>query len=641
MWHEENKLGRKFQEMTEKSRQLLGQTLNLQDARRKYQSQVNICQIKPCSILCNMGTLNMMMMDVARQNAEPKHSGNFTTTERRLECLSRVYDISRIKKKGSTFVLTGKMPEERDWMQLNFDISDSDAALHMSVRQNDKVTVFNNKKNNEWCYEEREHWFPFKRGHMYTFTFHMQNNGTMISVNDEFFYYFKHRMNIEKIIRIRTDLEYELNSCCVVDRDLPKLMVSPSKVISAKIRQNTELAIAQTLEDLMTDDEDDDDDGLEDSFEMIDDESETDENFKSLEPNGESCIEKQKLQDSNEIFQEVSKLVKKYGSSLVEKQFKALALRENSNLAGRCDQPLMEHKLPNPKKHFQVYITELENGFELGSIFVFSCVIDTGCCIILRKSENDNYSETEFSFEPSRNQVIMTKYGEIKMKCRIQDIALFNGEETEITIKRLEKGFQVYVNKTSCEFFEEEPDLSHFNMIEIRGHGLSNVAYFTKKYNKPQDTLQKLTCINRSCSLKYIPKKAKSFVLTGKMPVHRDWMHINFDISDKDIAVHMSVRQNDKVVVFNNKKNNKWCSEERIYSFPFIRGQTYTFSFDIQLQGTEISVDGSPFYYFKHRMDPEKITRLRSDLEEHHDFCYTVGDTVEQTQTLPINIPTK
>ena len=40
---------------------------------------------------------------------------------------------------------------------------------------------------------------------------------------------------------------------------------------------------------------------------------------------------------------------------------------------------------------------------------------------------------------------------------------------------------------------------------------------------------------------------------------------------------------------------------------------------------TQISVDGAPYYYFKHRMDPEKIIRLRSGTEELQDFCYTVS----------------
>ncbi|XP_049642614.1 galectin-4-like isoform X2 [Suncus etruscus] len=81
-----------------------------------------------------------------------------------------------------------------------------------------------------------------------------------------------------------------------------------------------------------------------------------------------------------------------------------------------------------------------------------------------------------------------------------------------------------------------------------------------------------------------------------------------------DIAFHFNPRFDgwDKVV-FNSRNSGNWGSEERKLKMPFTKGEHFEMVVMVLQEHYKVTVNGNPFYEFKHRVPPQMVTHLQVD----------------------------
>lgn len=92
---------------------------------------------------------------------------------------------------------------------------------------------------------------------------------------------------------------------------------------------------------------------------------------------------------------------------------------------------------------------------------------------------------------------------------------------------------------------------------------------------------------------------------------------VNFMVGSSpgsDIAFHFNPRFDgwDKVV-FNTKQGGQWGEEERKRSMPFSKGNAFELVFMVLADHYKVTVNGNPFYEFKHRLPLHMVTHLQVD----------------------------
>lgn len=80
-----------------------------------------------------------------------------------------------------------------------------------------------------------------------------------------------------------------------------------------------------------------------------------------------------------------------------------------------------------------------------------------------------------------------------------------------------------------------------------------------------------------------------------------------------DIALHISYRIPEAVVVFNTKRNGDWENEERVHQVPVHRGQHFQMLINIRPNKFKVAINGQHFAEFHHRMPPHMITFVRAE----------------------------
>ncbi|XP_036602210.1 galectin-4 [Trichosurus vulpecula] len=109
-----------------------------------------------------------------------------------------------------------------------------------------------------------------------------------------------------------------------------------------------------------------------------------------------------------------------------------------------------------------------------------------------------------------------------------------------------------------------------------------------------------------------------SIYIQGVASNHMKRFHVNFALPGGDIAFHFNPRFDgwDKVV-FNSKQGGRWGSEEKKRSMPFRKGEHFELVFLVTDQHYKVTVNGSPFYEYVHRIPLQTVTHLQveGDLE--------------------------
>jgi len=86
---------------------------------------------------------------------------------------------------------------------------------------------------------------------------------------------------------------------------------------------------------------------------------------------------------------------------------------------------------------------------------------------------------------------------------------------------------------------------------------------------------------------------------------------IGLDLTDTsgNIVFHFNPRFEDKVLVLNSKIDGKWGNEERPTGYNFDPQKYYTVDFLATEAYITISLDGKPFYDYKHRLPITSVVK--------------------------------
>ncbi|XP_063794662.1 uncharacterized protein LOC134949898 [Pseudophryne corroboree] len=104
-----------------------------------------------------------------------------------------------------------------------------------------------------------------------------------------------------------------------------------------------------------------------------------------------------------------------------------------------------------------------------------------------------------------------------------------------------------------------------------------------------------------------------SIYIQGSIPKNVNRFHVNFSCG-ADTAFHFNPRFGEKAVVFNTSQSGSWGSEERKKDgFPFHKGNHFELVFLVNLSGFQVSVNGSAFYEYRHRIPVQRVDSLLVD----------------------------
>ena len=98
-----------------------------------------------------------------------------------------------------------------------------------------------------------------------------------------------------------------------------------------------------------------------------------------------------------------------------------------------------------------------------------------------------------------------------------------------------------------------------------------------------------------------------SAVISIEVEVRNKPYRFNFNLTsdEKSVAtrsLHISIRFDKKVIIFNSIRDGKWDGEEPVKNFPFRRDSEFELSVRVTKSTYELSVDGKPVYTYKQRL---------------------------------------
>ncbi|XP_067412827.1 galectin-4 [Emydura macquarii macquarii] len=122
-----------------------------------------------------------------------------------------------------------------------------------------------------------------------------------------------------------------------------------------------------------------------------------------------------------------------------------------------------------------------------------------------------------------------------------------------------------------------------------------------------------------------------SIYVQGVVPHHTKRFRVNFSCGQQqgaDIALHFNPRfESGDTVVFNSFQG-KWAKEERKQAMPFHKGQPFELVFIVTGEGYTITVNGAPYYQFRHRIPPERVQVVDVDGDLELQSLNIIGGSV-------------
>jgi len=183
------------------------------------------------------------------------------------------------------------------------------------------------------------------------------------------------------------------------------------------------------------------------------------------------------------------------------------------------------------------------------------------------------------------------------------------GQPVDIRIRAHDSKFVVYADRKEVKEYEHRIPLQSVTHLSVDGDvvALNHVQWGGRYYPVPYESgIAGEGLMPGKAMLIYgVPeKKAKRF-------------NINLLKKNGDIALHLNVRFDEKVVVRNSLLGGVWGKEEREGKNPFEKGV----GFDVEIKNEEhafqVFVNGERCLTFAHRIDPHEIggLQIQGDVE--------------------------
>ncbi|XP_035239585.1 uncharacterized protein LOC118208806 isoform X1 [Anguilla anguilla] len=194
------------------------------------------------------------------------------------------------------------------------------------------------------------------------------------------------------------------------------------------------------------------------------------------------------------------------------------------------------------------------------------------------------------------------------------DMPFRKGEEFELTILVTAEGFQVNVNGNAFHLFKHRMPLERVSTLVIVGDVSMQVVDIIEGGQEvipqPRGKIEILKApYVRPIFGGFRPGMAVYF--QGAIPHQINRFCLNFNCGELaccDKALHFNPRFRPmEVVVFNDYRRGRWRSEERVAEMPFTKGKSFEMVITITTVGYQVNVNGHHFYTFKHRMPVERV----------------------------------
>ncbi|XP_064157571.1 uncharacterized protein LOC135235715 [Anguilla rostrata] len=192
------------------------------------------------------------------------------------------------------------------------------------------------------------------------------------------------------------------------------------------------------------------------------------------------------------------------------------------------------------------------------------------------------------------------------------------GENFELLFIITSEGYQVKVNGQDLHLFRHRMPVERVKALAIAGDVTINFAQIIG--GEPGGCIPEVPVGGELVSIpciRHVPgglKVGLSLYFKVVIPNELDRFHINLQCGEKDggdIAMHFNPRfAGNGVVVFNTFRQGGWENEERPTEMPFLKGETYDIVIVITSAGFQVNVNGVHFYTFKHRMPVQKVGSL-------------------------------
>jgi len=175
------------------------------------------------------------------------------------------------------------------------------------------------------------------------------------------------------------------------------------------------------------------------------------------------------------------------------------------------------------------------------------------------------------------------------------------GEPFDLRIRSHDNHFEVFANQKELLNFEYRQPLNSINHLFISGDlELHNVSWGGKYYPVPyQAGIEGGFTPGKRLFVSGVPdKKAKRF-------------EVNLLGNGNDVALHVSVRFDDKHIVRNSFQGGNWQAEEKEGKFPLEKDVAFDLIIVNEPYAFQIFVNGNHFCSFAHRLDPHIVQALK------------------------------
>ncbi|XP_069063811.1 galectin-4-like isoform X2 [Pleurodeles waltl] len=110
-------------------------------------------------------------------------------------------------------------------------------------------------------------------------------------------------------------------------------------------------------------------------------------------------------------------------------------------------------------------------------------------------------------------------------------------------------------------------------------------------------------------------RKDHRILIVGSVKPNADRFHVNLkSTQSNNIMMHVNPRFREGAFVRNTQTNGNWGSEERQIAFlPLSPGQPFQMEILNQNHGFKVSVNGSPAFEYRHRIQPKQVNQIEID----------------------------
>ncbi|KAJ8280296.1 hypothetical protein GJAV_G00052880 [Gymnothorax javanicus] len=498
-------------------------------------------------------------------------------------------------------------------------------ALHFNPRfKHGEVVVLNSFQHGRWQGEERPAGMPFTKGGIFELVFNVTSEGYQVIVDGKDFHLFKHRIPVERVCAIRVSGDVSLQSIDIIE---VKQHLGP---IYGGLRPGMSVYFKGTVPE----------ESHRFSINLHCGESKGCNNAFHFNPRFDSnVVVFNTFRNGHWENEERSSDMRIKRGEDFELLFIITSEGYQVNING-TNYYLFKHRMEvedvTAIKIFGdvkietrniiesiPHLTTIHGGLKVGMRLYFRGTVHDQIKrfhINLQKKQKSNHG-IALHFNPRFKPRPVVVFNTLRLgwgrEERVHDMPFSEGEDFELVVIVMQKGYQVNVNGRQYYMFKHRIPAKQVNFIKVAGDVSMETIDIIGGGEEDSRGLWKMavTKIPHIGRVSGGLRTGMHLYFRGSVPKDLNRFAINLQYgrtSGCDKALHFNPRfKPSEVVVFNTFQNGKWEHEERVNKMPFTKGEDFELVFIITAQGYQVIVNGRQLYFFKHRMAVEQVSDIK------------------------------